>query len=130
MCELVLCFNKSTIKYSNVTIVNTFIDDPHSTLYGSFRDGIFDGHIVYSDGETFTVDKVERFLGWDKRPKNFHSIIYSGKLVKRSLLLFASGYTVSGSCFMFSFWLSRLNVIRGLRYTASHPRNCIFYQNM
>ncbi|VDN00825.1 unnamed protein product [Thelazia callipaeda] len=52
-------------------------NDPESTLYGSFRDGIFDGHVIYSDGESFTIDKVDRYLHWKYRPKHFHSIIYS-----------------------------------------------------
>ncbi|VDN24876.1 unnamed protein product [Gongylonema pulchrum] len=53
-------------------------NDPHSTLYGSFRDGIFEGHIIYGDGESYTVDRVDRYLHWNRRPKHFHSIIYSG----------------------------------------------------
>uniref|UniRef100_A0A8R1TWT5 ADAM10 endopeptidase n=2 Tax=Onchocerca TaxID=6281 RepID=A0A8R1TWT5_ONCVO len=52
-------------------------NDPESILYGSFRDGIFDGHIIYSNGESYTVDKIDRYLHWKHRPKHFHSIIYS-----------------------------------------------------
>ncbi|VDK74668.1 unnamed protein product [Litomosoides sigmodontis] len=52
-------------------------NDPESTLYGSFRDGIFDGHIIYGNGESYTVDKIDRYLHWKHRPKHFHSIIYS-----------------------------------------------------
>lgn len=52
-------------------------NDPHSTLYGSFTDGIFDGHVLYSNGESFTVDKVQRFVGASRAPGQFHSIVYS-----------------------------------------------------
>uniref|UniRef100_A0A1I8EV72 ADAM10 endopeptidase n=1 Tax=Wuchereria bancrofti TaxID=6293 RepID=A0A1I8EV72_WUCBA len=52
-------------------------NDPESTLYGSFRDGIFDGHIIYGNGESYTIDKIDRYLHWRHRPKHFHSIIYS-----------------------------------------------------
>lgn len=51
--------------------------DAHSEVYGSLLDGIFDGHIHFSNGESFTVDKVGKYLPIQERKKDFHSIIYS-----------------------------------------------------
>uniref|UniRef100_A0A914QXC9 Uncharacterized protein n=1 Tax=Panagrolaimus davidi TaxID=227884 RepID=A0A914QXC9_9BILA len=39
-------------------------------------DGLFDGHIILSDGKTLTVEKVSRYFSPDERPKNYHSVIY------------------------------------------------------
>uniref|UniRef100_A0A9J2P2U0 Disintegrin and metalloproteinase domain-containing protein 10 n=1 Tax=Ascaris lumbricoides TaxID=6252 RepID=A0A9J2P2U0_ASCLU len=55
--------------------------DAGSTAYGSILDGVFDGHIHYSNGESYTVDKIGRYLGRDRRPSHFHSIIYSDSLI-------------------------------------------------
>ncbi|VDK41778.1 unnamed protein product [Anisakis simplex] len=35
-------------------------DDAGSAVYGSILDGVFDGHIHYSNGESYTVDKIGR----------------------------------------------------------------------
>lgn len=51
--------------------------DKHSVVYGSVLDGVFEGHIQYSNGETFSVEKVGRYLSKEHRPQGFHSIIYS-----------------------------------------------------
>uniref|UniRef100_A0A0N5AAV0 ADAM10 endopeptidase n=1 Tax=Syphacia muris TaxID=451379 RepID=A0A0N5AAV0_9BILA len=53
------------------------VSDAHSEVYGSLLDGIFDGHIHFSNGESFTVDKVGKYLPIQERKKDFHSIIYS-----------------------------------------------------
>uniref|UniRef100_A0A1I8A7R9 ADAM10 endopeptidase n=1 Tax=Steinernema glaseri TaxID=37863 RepID=A0A1I8A7R9_9BILA len=50
--------------------------DPHSTVYGSILDGIFDGHVHLGDGTSYTIDKVSRYFDMDKRPKNYHSVMY------------------------------------------------------
>uniref|UniRef100_A0A914ZVI1 ADAM10 endopeptidase n=1 Tax=Parascaris univalens TaxID=6257 RepID=A0A914ZVI1_PARUN len=55
--------------------------DAGSTAYGSVLDGIFDGHIHYSNGDSYTVDKIGRYLGPDRRPSHFHSVIYSDSLI-------------------------------------------------
>jgi disintegrin and metalloproteinase domain-containing protein 10 len=51
-------------------------DDPGSHVYGSIMDGLFDGHIILSDGKTLTVEKISRYFSPDERPKNYHSVIY------------------------------------------------------
>uniref|UniRef100_A0A7E4ZT23 ADAM10 endopeptidase n=1 Tax=Panagrellus redivivus TaxID=6233 RepID=A0A7E4ZT23_PANRE len=51
-------------------------DDPGSHAYGSIMDGLFDGHIILSDGTSLTVEKAARYFDVDSRPKNYHSIIY------------------------------------------------------
>ncbi|KAI6170491.1 hypothetical protein M3Y97_01145500 [Aphelenchoides bicaudatus] len=52
------------------------VGDPASHVYGSILDGIFDGHIVLGDGKSFTVEKTSRYFEVEKRPKNYHSVIY------------------------------------------------------
>uniref|UniRef100_A0A914YAT1 Uncharacterized protein n=1 Tax=Panagrolaimus superbus TaxID=310955 RepID=A0A914YAT1_9BILA len=56
--------------------MNSFIDDPGSHVYGSIMDGVFDGHIILSDGTSLTVEKASRYFSPDERPKNYHSVIY------------------------------------------------------
>uniref|UniRef100_A0A914Y5I5 Uncharacterized protein n=1 Tax=Panagrolaimus superbus TaxID=310955 RepID=A0A914Y5I5_9BILA len=48
-------------------------DDPGSHVYGSIMDGVFDGHIILSDGTSLTVEKASRYFSPDERPKNYHS---------------------------------------------------------
>jgi disintegrin and metalloproteinase domain-containing protein 10 len=57
------------------------IGDPYSHVYGSILDGVFDGHIVLGNGESFTVEKAARYFDVDERPKKYHSIIYSDEQV-------------------------------------------------
>lgn len=80
-------------------------DDPESTLYGSFRDGIFDGHIIYGNGESYTVDKIDRYLHWKHRPKHFHSIIYSGRIYN---LFFVENYGKHRAYARVSFCIVRI----------------------
>eukprot|EP00080_Pristionchus_pacificus_P015715 PDM75735.1 sup-17 [Pristionchus pacificus] len=50
--------------------------DPASRVYGSLFDGVFDGHIHFSDGNSYTVDKTAKYYAADERPSSFHSVIY------------------------------------------------------
>ncbi|GMT31044.1 hypothetical protein PFISCL1PPCAC_22341 [Pristionchus fissidentatus] len=50
--------------------------DPASRVFGSIFDGVFDGHIYLSDGNTYTVDKTAKYYEQHERPSTFHSVIY------------------------------------------------------
>lgn len=50
--------------------------DEKSEVYGSLLDGVFDGHIHFSDGKSYTVDKIGKYLPLGLRNRSFHSIIY------------------------------------------------------
>lgn len=55
--------------------------DPASRVYGSLFDGVFDGHIHLSDGNSYTVDKTAKYYAADERPASFHSVIYHDKQI-------------------------------------------------
>ena len=59
-------------------------DDPSSIVYGSILDGIFEGHIIMSDGQSFTIEKIARYFPMDERPNNYHSIIYHDKEINHA----------------------------------------------
>ncbi|CAJ0948604.1 unnamed protein product, partial [Mesorhabditis belari] len=50
--------------------------DPHSKVYGSILDGVFEGHVHTGDGHSFTIDKAAKYFDMDSRPTHYHSIIY------------------------------------------------------
>lgn len=56
------------------------LGDPHSNVYGSVIDGIFDGRIVTGDGEPFFVEKAVKYFA---SSQNFHSVVYADRNVKR-----------------------------------------------
>lgn len=45
-------------------------------VYGSIIGKIFEGHIIFGNGESFTIEKASKYFEINKRPKSFHSIIY------------------------------------------------------
>ena len=51
--------------------------DPDSHVYGSIRDGVFDGEIKTKD-ETYYVERSHRYLPYDS---SRHSVIYKDKHV-------------------------------------------------
>uniref|UniRef100_A0A0N5BZL3 ADAM10 endopeptidase n=1 Tax=Strongyloides papillosus TaxID=174720 RepID=A0A0N5BZL3_STREA len=51
-------------------------DDPHSHVYGSIFDGIFNGQIHTTDGNTYTIETVNKYFDKNNLPKTYHSIIY------------------------------------------------------
>lgn len=57
------------------------LNDANSVVYGSVLDGIFEGHIQYRSGESYTVDKLGRSASVQKKPSRFHSIIYSDNAI-------------------------------------------------
>lgn len=67
---------------------HTFPGDPHSYVYGSIFDGIFDGHIHTSDKQIFHVEKLIKYYpeddGRNRTKSPYHSIIYSGTYAQRS----------------------------------------------
>uniref|UniRef100_A0AAF5CY34 ADAM10 endopeptidase n=1 Tax=Strongyloides stercoralis TaxID=6248 RepID=A0AAF5CY34_STRER len=51
-------------------------DDPHSHVYGSIFDGIFNGQIHTTDGKTYTIENINKYFSKNNLPKTYHSIIY------------------------------------------------------
>ncbi|CAD5207716.1 unnamed protein product [Bursaphelenchus xylophilus] len=60
------------------------VGDPRSKVFGSLLDGLFDGHIILGNGETFTVEKAARYFDVDSRPENYHSIIYKDEQINHN----------------------------------------------
>lgn len=38
------------------------LGDPHSRVYGSIFDGVFEGHVHTGDGQSFTIDKAAKYF--------------------------------------------------------------------
>ncbi|KAI6222128.1 hypothetical protein M3Y95_00951500 [Aphelenchoides besseyi] len=77
-------YQSHTIRPHEFLYAGEVVGDPHSRVYGSILDGLFDGHIFLGDGRSFTVEKVNRYFDADNRPKNYHSIIYSDDEINHS----------------------------------------------
>jgi len=69
------------LKYDNFLYEGYVKDDPGSHVYGSLLDGIFDGHVVLSDGTSYTIEKASRYFDPENRPKNYHSIIFNDQKI-------------------------------------------------
>ncbi|PAV83358.1 hypothetical protein WR25_16106 [Diploscapter pachys] len=59
-------------------------DDPHSRVYGSILDGIFEGHVHTGNGHAFSIDKAAKYFSLGERPSQYHSIIYHDKEINHS----------------------------------------------
>lgn len=53
--------------------------EPTSTVFGSLRDGVFDGHIYTKDGGVFHVDKLSKY---EDAPSDAHSILYADEDIR------------------------------------------------
>ncbi|VDL76326.1 unnamed protein product [Nippostrongylus brasiliensis] len=63
-------------------------DDPGSKVYGSILDGVFEGHIRTGDGHSYSVDRASKYFDHDKRPSQYHSIVYRDDEINHSKMRF------------------------------------------
>ncbi|MFH4983307.1 hypothetical protein AB6A40_010016 [Gnathostoma spinigerum] len=76
----------------------------NSVAYGSIIDGVFDGHIHYADGLSYSIERITRYFPPTKESSKIHSIIYEDKSInhpavrsKRSLDDVSPGCALNGN---------------------------------
>jgi disintegrin and metalloproteinase domain-containing protein 10 len=127
-------YNSHIIRPHEFLYSGEVVGDPFSHVYGSILDGVFDGHIVLGNGQSFTVEKAARYFDVDERPKNYHSVIYldddvnHGKFrrTKRSVDTNEVHAEADHGCGLSSEMKAQMEVVQNSAEFISHAQSTLY----